>query len=163
MSSPARAGRVVRDSLSGPKAVRTREILVEAAGEQFLEHGYAETTVEHIADGAKVSRPTFYTYFRSKREIFEAVALVASDAVGVVFDDLGALPAQWTTEDIARLDRVVLRVPEAARPLGTRVATGCTRGSGGQRERPGQPSVPRAKDREASAWTGPPHGQRPDL
>ena len=102
MSSPARAGRVVRDSLSGPKAVRTREILVEAAGEQFLEHGYAETTVEHIADGAKVSRPTFYTYFRSKREIFEAVALVASDAVGVVFDDLGALPAQWTTEDIAR-------------------------------------------------------------
>jgi AcrR family transcriptional regulator len=93
--------KAVKAVLSGPKAVRTREILVETARMQFLERGYAATTVEHIADKAKVSRPTFYTYFRSKREVFEAVALSASDAVGVVFDDLGSLPGDWTTEDIA--------------------------------------------------------------
>ena len=67
---------LVRLSFTGPKALRTREVLVAAAKAQFLERGYEETTVERIADAASVSRPTFYTYFRSKREALEAVALV---------------------------------------------------------------------------------------
>lgn len=72
-----------------------------AAEAQFLDRGYWETTVEHIADAAKVSRATFYTYFRSKREALEAVGKVASDAADLVFDALAELPADWTTDDIA--------------------------------------------------------------
>jgi AcrR family transcriptional regulator len=88
-------------SFTGPKALRTREILVAAAKAQFLERGYEETTVERIADAARVSRPTFYTYFRSKREALDAVSLVASDATELVVDALGQLSSDWTTDDIA--------------------------------------------------------------
>jgi AcrR family transcriptional regulator len=97
----ARTVTLVRESLTGPKALRTRELLLEVAKAQFLERGYGETAVEHIAEAAKVSRPTFYTYFRSKRDVLEAAALIASDAAARVFDALGELPNDWTTDDIA--------------------------------------------------------------
>lgn len=102
------ARNVVRLSLTGRKALRTREILVAAAKAQFLERGYEETTVEGIADAANVSRPTFYTYFRSKREALDAVALIASDAMKVVVDALGELPSAWTTDDMAEWVRAYL-------------------------------------------------------
>jgi AcrR family transcriptional regulator len=98
---PARVDNEARAAPSGPKAARTRETLVAAAKAQFLEHGYEGTTIEGIAEAANVSRPSFYTYFRSKREALDAVALTASDAVEVVFDALGDLPGDWATEDVA--------------------------------------------------------------
>jgi AcrR family transcriptional regulator len=97
----SRVDRLARGTLIGPKALRTRDLLLEVAKAQFLERGYGETTVEHIAEAAKVSRPTFYTYFRSKRDVLEAVALIASDAAARVFDALGEIPNDWTTDDVA--------------------------------------------------------------
>ena len=97
----ARTDSLVRENLTGPKALRTRDLLLEVAKAQFLERGYGDTTVEHIAEAANVSRPTFYTYFRSKRDVLEAVALIASDAAARVIDALGELPNDWTTDDIA--------------------------------------------------------------
>jgi AcrR family transcriptional regulator len=99
---------LVRLSFTGPKAARTREILVAAAKAQFLEHGYEDTTVERIADAANVSRPTFYTYFRSKREALDAVALATSEATELVVNALGELPSAWTTDDIAEWVRAYL-------------------------------------------------------
>jgi len=87
--------------LSGPKATRTRELLVEAARDQFLERGYLATSVDDITEAAGVSRPSFYTYFRSKREVLEAVGLLASDLVAPLFDALGELGPDWATDDIA--------------------------------------------------------------
>jgi AcrR family transcriptional regulator len=88
------------DTLSGPKAARTREMLVATAKAEFLARGYVDTSVEHITEAAQVSRPTFYTYFRSKREIFDAVALTTSVAAERVFDGLGGLGPDWTTDDL---------------------------------------------------------------
>jgi AcrR family transcriptional regulator len=98
---PLAEHRDVVSPLSGPKATRTRELLVEAARDQFLERGYLATSVDDITETAGVSRPTFYTYFRSKREVLEAVGLLASDLVAPLFDALGDLGPDWTTDDVA--------------------------------------------------------------
>jgi AcrR family transcriptional regulator len=86
---------------TGPKATRTREILLATAKSIFLRKGYLETSIDEIAAAARVSRPTFYTYFRSKREVLEAIGLTASEAAEPLFDALGALGPVWTTDDIA--------------------------------------------------------------
>jgi AcrR family transcriptional regulator len=43
-------------------------MLVATAKAEFLARGYVDTGIEHITEAAQVSRPTFYTYFGSKRE-----------------------------------------------------------------------------------------------
>jgi len=88
------------DAPAGPKATRTREILIGAARDLFITHGYVDTGVDDIAESAQVSRPTFYTYFGSKRDVFEAIGRTASDAATPVFDRLGELGPAWTTADV---------------------------------------------------------------
>jgi len=63
MTSARPAGRPRRSS---------RATLEEAAAELFLEHTYAATTVEQIAQRAGVSRATFFNYFASKAELLWA-------------------------------------------------------------------------------------------
>jgi len=56
----------------GPRAERTRALLLDTARAVFLERGYGGTRVDDIADAAATSRATFYTYFPSKRDVFLA-------------------------------------------------------------------------------------------
>jgi AcrR family transcriptional regulator len=51
----------------------SREALLNAALELFLEQGFAATRVEDIAARAGVSKGTVYLYFNTKRELFGAV------------------------------------------------------------------------------------------
>ncbi len=62
-SIPARADR----------AARTRQRILDAAGQCFATSGFAKTTVEEIALRAGVSKALVYHRFRSKEEILEAV------------------------------------------------------------------------------------------
>jgi TetR/AcrR family transcriptional repressor of mexJK operon len=45
----------------------------KAAKECFLENGYSETTIRDIADRAEVSPGTIYSYFKSKKELFDSL------------------------------------------------------------------------------------------
>jgi AcrR family transcriptional regulator len=59
-----------------PKAAlmaRKRAALVEAALRAFLERGYAESSVNRIAEAAGVSIKTLYRHFSTKDELFSAV------------------------------------------------------------------------------------------
>lgn len=58
-----------------PKGRRTRTKLIAAASEVFAERQYLDTNVADIVARAGVSHGTFYTYFRSKEEIFKEVAV----------------------------------------------------------------------------------------
>src|ERR1700755_15356 len=58
------------------KATRHRDIL-EAAGTLFRRTGYAETSIEAIAERAEVAPGTVYNYFQSKGDLL--LALVALD------------------------------------------------------------------------------------
>jgi AcrR family transcriptional regulator len=51
------------------KAERPKEIL-EAAFVEFSRHGYAVTTLDHIAEHAGVTKGTIYVYFESKEHLF---------------------------------------------------------------------------------------------
>ena len=54
------------------KDARPSELL-DAAYELFVEHGYAATRVEAVAQRAGVSKGTLFLYFTSKEELFKAV------------------------------------------------------------------------------------------
>ncbi|MBI4941760.1 MAG: TetR/AcrR family transcriptional regulator [Actinobacteria bacterium] len=51
----------------------TRERVLEMAGQLFLQHGYAGTSLKMIAQELDISAPALYWYFPSKEEIYAVV------------------------------------------------------------------------------------------
>jgi AcrR family transcriptional regulator len=49
----------------------TREHLKEVARQCFIDRGFTETTVGHVASGAGVAHGTFYVHFSSKEEVLD--------------------------------------------------------------------------------------------
>jgi AcrR family transcriptional regulator len=59
----------------------TKRALVDVAGAQFSEHGYAGTSLDAIVAGARVTKGALYHHFHGKQALFEAVfAAVEDDA-----------------------------------------------------------------------------------
>src|SRR4051794_9108575 len=58
-----------RPSLRERKKARTRAAIQEHALRLFSQQGYAETTIEQIADAAEVSQSTFFRYFPTKEDV----------------------------------------------------------------------------------------------
>lgn len=68
-----------------PKAAlmsRKRTMIVDAALRAFLESGYAESSVNRIAEDAGVSIKTLYRHFESKDDLFSAVMQSACSIPG---------------------------------------------------------------------------------
>jgi AcrR family transcriptional regulator len=78
----------------------TRQRLLAAAVEVFVEQGYLRTTVEDILVRAAVSRATFYAHFDDKLAVMRTVAAEAGPAWRPLFDELGDSSA-WTREAFA--------------------------------------------------------------
>ncbi len=57
----------------------TRQVILRAALKRFAHGGYAATSVQHIVDDAKVSKPTLYYYFTDKADLFQALVYEAHD------------------------------------------------------------------------------------
>jgi AcrR family transcriptional regulator len=55
-----------------------RQAILDAAREVFVELGYGETTVRDIIGRTGLASGTFYNYFRSKEEVFEALSDAAA-------------------------------------------------------------------------------------
>jgi AcrR family transcriptional regulator len=53
-------------------AADQRARLLDAMADAAAEHGYAEMTVAHVLEGARVSRRTFYEHFEDKLDCFVA-------------------------------------------------------------------------------------------
>ena len=70
---------------------KTRAKLVEVARELFAHKGIEATTMNDIALASGKGRRTLYTYFRSKRDIYNAVVKTESDKI---IDKLSAIVAQ---------------------------------------------------------------------
>lgn len=74
-------------------ASKTRERLLDVARQLFASNGVEKTTMNDIATASDKGRRTIYTYFKNKREIYEAVIERESDAIvmklrGIVNSDL---------------------------------------------------------------------------
>ncbi|MGX9789230.1 TetR family transcriptional regulator [Mycobacterium sp. MMS18-G62] len=70
------------------KKLQTKETIQREAYRLFDEQGYANTTVEQIAEAAEVSPSTFFRYFPSKE-----LVLMADDLDRVTVEALARLPA----------------------------------------------------------------------
>jgi TetR/AcrR family transcriptional regulator, regulator of autoinduction and epiphytic fitness len=69
---------------SPEKTAQTRRVIVDAALGEFLEKGYADTTMDGVAKRAGVAKGTPYRYFPAKEALFEAV--VREKIAGAVID-----------------------------------------------------------------------------
>lgn len=58
---------------------KTRERFIEVARQLFARKGVENTTMNDIASASEKGRRTIYTYFKSKREIFNAVIASETD------------------------------------------------------------------------------------
>lgn len=67
-NNPTRRGRPVNEALG--------QTIVEAASELFVELGFQATTLDKVAQRAKISKLSIYRHFENKEELFSA-ALVA--------------------------------------------------------------------------------------
>jgi len=80
-------------------AVDKRRSILDAAGPVFGEAGYERASVDAIASAAGVSKPTIYSYFGSKEQLFRES--VADSAMSLNADSLVAVqsldirPAHW--------------------------------------------------------------------
>jgi AcrR family transcriptional regulator len=85
MSGPAVIG------LRERKKIRTRATIRSEAIRLFVEQGYANTTVEQIAEAADVSPSTFFRYFPTK----EAV-IITDEFDPLIFQEFRDQPAEVT-------------------------------------------------------------------
>jgi len=56
-----------------PRGDRRRLELIDVAEKMFLERGYAETTMQVIAEAAGASKETLYRHFESKELLFAEI------------------------------------------------------------------------------------------
>jgi len=56
------------------KKVSTKDKIINAAWELFMEQGYEDTTVSQIIEASQSSRGAFYHHFRSKEDLLFCVA-----------------------------------------------------------------------------------------
>jgi AcrR family transcriptional regulator len=70
------------------KKIQTRDTIRDEAVRLFDEQGYANTTIEQIADAAEVSQSTFFRYFPTKESV-----LIADDLDQVMVEALATQPA----------------------------------------------------------------------
>jgi AcrR family transcriptional regulator len=84
------------------KKAKTRAAIQEHALRLFREQGYAETTVEQIAEAAEVSPSTFFRYFPTKEDVvaydaWDPVVLEIWRAQAPALGPIGALRVAMTT------------------------------------------------------------------
>ncbi len=72
-------------------AERTRQLIVDAAMQLFLQHGYDATTMEDVAAHAGIGSSTLYRYFPTKDQLGTALlgdpALMAEELTGRPADE----------------------------------------------------------------------------
>lgn len=55
----------------GVNGEETRALLLKIAADEFAQNGYHETKISTIVKKGKLTQPTFYLYFQSKKAIFK--------------------------------------------------------------------------------------------
>ena len=101
----------------GPRAQRTRELILDTSRDLFISQGYAATRIAHITAACGISRAGFYTYFRDKREVFNAIGHAAYTAVLDVTGKWERLPRPAAYADIEQWARDYFTMMDAHGPI----------------------------------------------
>lgn len=97
---------VRRRGASPEKTAMTRQSIVDAALAEFLEKGFANTTIESVAKRAGVAKGLIYRYFIAKEALFSAVVQQEIVNAHIGFDDAKRAPNE-SVEDFLRRTLVV--------------------------------------------------------
>ncbi len=101
---------IAAPSAQDPKALK----ILTASREAFLELGYGGTSMDLVAQRARVSKTTLYTRFPSKEELFVATITAECDRYGLRFapDAFDELPLEETLSRVGRRFVDLLWSPE---------------------------------------------------
>lgn len=80
------------------RAIRTREKLLAAALDQYIEKGYHNTTVDEIAKSAGLSTGIAYRYFKNKKELLLATLTFSFENIK---DIAGVNEEDFLSDDIS--------------------------------------------------------------
>ncbi len=97
---------VRRRGASPEKTALTRQSIVDAALAEFLEKGFANTTIETVAKRAGVAKGLIYRYFVAKEALFSAVVQQEIVNAHIDVDDAKRAPNE-SVEDFLRRTLVV--------------------------------------------------------
>ena len=75
------------------EALETREQVLDAAEQVFLQRGVGHASLAEVADAAGVTRGAIYHHFASKAELFEAMLARAEMPIDAAFDNAQILVA----------------------------------------------------------------------
>jgi AcrR family transcriptional regulator len=119
MTPPPTDQRPINDQLPPGRKATQRRRLIEAVVLAANRDGYANTSVASVVGEAKVSKPTFYQYFRTKDDCFlAAVADIQEQLHGSVRMALAdAPPPEATAAGIGALIEFAISEPARARYL----------------------------------------------
>ena len=53
-----------------------RELVLDEARKLFFQHGYAEVSMQQIADAARMTKAALYYHFRNKEDLYASVATI---------------------------------------------------------------------------------------
>ena len=95
---------------------KTREKLIEVARQLFAHKGVENTIMNDIASASEKGRRTIYTYFKSKRDIYNAVVKNESE---LIVERLSVIPAQDVSPEEKLMNFIFVRF-EAIKELVTR-------------------------------------------
>ena len=87
----------------GPRAIRMIERILDATRTVFMSKGYAGTTIDDITGAAGISRPSFYTYFPTKRDVLLALGAGAAEAGESMIAEFAAAHPRRTVAEMRRL------------------------------------------------------------
>jgi TetR/AcrR family transcriptional regulator, mexJK operon transcriptional repressor len=93
------------------------EKIVAAARQSFLEHGYAATSMDAVAQIARASKTTLYTRFPSKEALFAATIAAECEAFGLPLrpGELAGLPVDEALRRIGQRFLDLILSPQALR------------------------------------------------
>ena len=101
------------------KPEERRAEIIAAATECFSDKGYHSTSISNIIARAGIARGTFYLYFQSKHEIFQAILdefiLQLSEQVKTIKLGVEKTPALQMRENVSRVVSVITSRPALSR------------------------------------------------
>jgi TetR/AcrR family transcriptional repressor of mexJK operon len=76
------------DVALSPRSQVKRQQIIEAAQRLFLRDGFARTSMDAIRDQARVSKPTLYTHFDNKENLFVGIIEHSLDDISSIWDHI---------------------------------------------------------------------------
>jgi AcrR family transcriptional regulator len=84
---PIRSTKIIAQGKRAQIKAQNRRIILDGARKVFGELGYGATKVRDVIRATPLAAGTFYNYFRSKEEVFQALCEEAAQAVGPAMRD----------------------------------------------------------------------------